>query len=326
MEQIRSKRAADRLARGATMSCRLLLLACAVMANVGGADRALAQNGAAVDVDSMVERANALRRTNRRARALDEIRRAAVLEPQRADVTQLHLLLQHEVHGSEAGAGVDYLTWSDRRPLWREHNLTVRKNTLRGPGIARVSRLARFGSIDQKIDVELYPAFPGGYGVVAFGASAGELYPRTMLSAELYRMLLARLEGSLGYRRLNFTNPVDLSTASLGRYVSDYLLGARAYHASGGATGTTVSLSARRYLADDGRYVGAHASAGSIREDLTRASDADLRSSRSIGAEAHFIVRSRWLITARQSLGRDQLRAGGSATFHSTQLQLGARF
>lgn len=326
MGQVRAQRAAERVVRGAVMSRRMVLVATVVLASGIGVERAHAQNGSAPDVDSIVARANLLRRTNRKAHALEEIRLGATLAPQREDVTQLRRLLEHEVHGAELGAGMDYTKWDDGRDSWREPNLTLRQNTRRGPGIARASRLARFGVVDEKFELEVYPAFPGGYGAIAFGASDGELYPRTLVSAELYKMLLARLEGSLGYRRLNFPSHVDLTTASLGRYVSDYLLGARVHHATGGARGTATSLSARRYLADDGRYVGMHASAGSIREHLASVSDFDVRASQSVGAEAHFIVKSRWLITVSQSLGRDELRAGGMVTFHATQLQFGARF
>jgi YaiO family outer membrane protein len=311
------------------MSWRTMLVGAAMLASMVAVERVHAQEGggsAAVDVDSLVARANMLRRTNRKAHALEEIRRAGALAPQRADVAQLRGLLQHDVHGSEVGGGVDYIKWDDGRPLWRERNLTLRRNTLRGPGIARVSRLSRFGVVDQKYEVELYPAFRSGYGVLAFGASAGELYPRTSMTAELYKTVLAQLEGSLGYRRLNFPDPVDLATASLGTYVDAYLFGARVQHATGGARGTAMSLSARRYVADEGGYVGAYARAGSIREDLARVSDFGVQSSRSIGAEAHLILKTRWLVTATQSLGRDVLRGGGRAAFHTTQLQLGARF
>ncbi len=308
------------------MRWRTLVAAAALMASVTGVAPAGAQSDSAVDVDSLVARANMLRRTNRKAYALTEIRRAAALAPDRRDVSQLRRLLEHEVHGTEVAAGIDYQQWNDARSLRREHHLALRKNTLRGPGVARVSRLARFGIVDEKIEVELYPAFPGGYGAVAFGASDGDLYPRTLMSAELYRTLMAAVEGSIGYRRLNFPRPVDIATVSVGRYVRDYLLGARVYHASGGARGTAASLSVRRYLADDGRYVGARANAGSIREDLASASDFAVTSSRSIGAEAHFIIKSRWLVTASQSLGRDEIRAGSGAVFHATRLHLGARF
>lgn len=308
------------------MSRRSLLVACVLMAGISVSGRAHAQNGRAPDVDSLIARVNLLRRTNQKARALTAIRYAATLAPNRADVAQLHAVLQHEVHGSEVAGGIEYQRWDDRRQRWLEPSLAVRRNTLRGPGIARVSRLARFGLVDQKIEVELYPAFSGGYGAIAFGVSDGELYPRTLMSLELYRTLLSRLEGSVGYRRLNFSNPVDLTTASLGHYVSDYLLRARVHHATGGARGTAVSVSGRKYIGDEGGYVGANASGGSIREHPASISDFDVRSTRSMGAEAHFIVKSRWLITAGQMLGRDEQRVGGGVMLQTTQLQLGMRF
>lgn len=301
------------------------LFVCAAVLADGGAARA--QDARVEDVDAIVARATMLRRLNRKAEALAGVRRAAVLAPERQDVAQLRAQLEQEVRGSEAMVGFDYQSWDDAREAWREPRLSFRKNTARGPVIARASRVERFGLSDEKLELELYPAFHGGYGALAAGvASNGDLYPRSTFSAEVFKTLPAQLEASVGFRRLNLVSRVNISTASLGSYIREYFLGARIHHVTGGASGTAVSMSARRYLADDGEYIGAHASAGSVREGLRTASDFGVRRSRSLGLDAMLVVRRRWLVTMRQSFGRDQLASGASTPFLTLDVSLGARF
>ena len=306
---------------------RVLRAAIVVLMTVSGASGARAQRSAGGDADGMMERATVLRRLNLKARALALMDTAAVVAPERADVRGFRDLLEHEVHGADATLGMNYTAWDDGRDSWREPVLAVRRNTARGPVIGRLARLSRFGLNDDQIAVEGYPAFRGGYGAlgVSYGVN-GTLYARTALSAELFKSLPADLEGSFGYRRLNFPSRVAVATGSIGKYYREYLFGARVNGVRGGAIGTSALLSGRRYFTDDGQFVGAFVTAGSVREDLRSAADLNANTSRSVGTDAQLVVKGRWLVNARGEVGREQPRAGGASVFTSLNVSVGVRY
>lgn len=329
MEQVRSQRPPGGTGpgRGVTPFRGAVQGVMAVLAAVSVAAGALAQAPAARDADTMMERATALRRLNLKARALALMDTAALVAPERADVHAFRELLEHEVHGADATLGVNYTGWDDGRDPWREPQLALRRNTARGPAIVRLSRLSRFGLHDEQIALEGYPAFRGGYA--ALGASVGtngRLYARSALAAELFESLPAAFEGSLGYRRLNFPSHVSVITGSIGKYYDEYLFGARVNGVRGGATGTSASLSGRRYFTDDGQFVGAFVTAGSVREDLRSAADLSASGSRSGGAEAQLVVKRRWLVNARGEVGRERVPGGGASVFTSLNVSVGVRF
>jgi YaiO family outer membrane protein len=279
------------------------------------------------DVDILIARATTLRRLNQKAKALTLMERAATLAPDRADVGVLRALLVQEVRGSEAALGAEYTDWDDGRAPWREPRVAFRQNTTRGPIVARLAHAQRFGVRDDRLDVELYPAFRDGYGSIGVAAgSTGKLYPRSALTGELFTSLPGQWEASAGYRRMNFADAVNIVTGSAGKYYREFLFSARLNHVTGGASGTAASFVSRRYLGDDGQFVGALVNTGSIRESLQSTADLGATSSNSIGAEAMIIRQSRWVVTMRGLVGREESAAGATSAFRSINVSLGARF
>jgi YaiO family outer membrane protein len=330
MEQVRPKRAEGGSRRRVPMmrrswSIRLALVAlvplCAV-ADVASAQRATTSG---TDVDAIVASALSLRRQNRRPEAAAAMRRAVTLAPGRADVRWWRDLLEHEVHGTEAMVGMNERTWGRQLAEWREAQLSLRQNTTVGPLVARVSHVERGALRDDRLEVEAYPAFRGGYAAIGAGfARDATVYARTTVMGEVFKSLSERIEASVGYRRLNFDDPVDVLTGSLGAYHRDFLIGMRVSHVTQG--GTSVVASTRRYLADDGQYVGLFAGTGTVPVLMLTPPDFETRSSREVGAEALFIIRSRWVLTGRASIGREGLLAGGTTTVSSVQVGTGLRF
>lgn len=233
----------------------------------------------------------------------------------------------HDTHGREAVLGINYEGWDDHRDPWREVYVAVRQNTAYGPAIGRLSELSRFGLHDDKIELEAYPSFHGGYASFGLGYAANAtLYARSTFSMEVFKALPAHVEGSFGYRRLNFTSPVDLFTGSIGEYYQAWLFGARVNHATGGVSGTSSMLSARRYFGDDGPHLGVQLSSGSIREDLRAQTDLAAVSSRSVVGEGVFLIRTRWMLTTRAGIGRDDA-SGGRSSFRTVgSMGFGVRF
>lgn len=227
---------------------------------------------------------------------------------------------------SEAHAAVNQRTWDQGLPTWREAQVGLRQNTTIGPVIARFSHLERAGLVDDKVELEAYPQFRGGYLALGAGlAPEADLYPQSTLSGELFVRLPAQLELSGGYRRMNFSSPVDIVTGSLGAYVKQYLVMARVNQVLHNG-GTAGMFTARRYFGEDGAYLGLVGTTGTLPFAIRTRTDFDVRSSRSIGADAVMVLQSRWVVMAQASVGNDEVPVGGSTAVTAWGLGFGVRF
>ena len=278
------------------------------------------------DVDSAIARATTLRRQNRRPEAAAVIKQARAMAPDRADVRALSDLLEHDLHGGDVLLGVDYRTWRRQLPDWREGSLDARQNTVLGPLVARGSHVERGALRDERVELEAYPAFPNGYLALGAGVSTNHtVYARTTASAELFGMLTDRVEGSFGYRRMNFDRGIDLLGGSVSAYAGQFLLGTRVTQVLSDG-GTSVQLSARRFLSDDGQYVGAKIATGSVPVSLRTPTDFEVRFSQSASAEARFVLRGLVLLSAEGELGREGLSGGESSEYSVIRVGVGLRY
>jgi YaiO family outer membrane protein len=277
------------------------------------------------DVDALLERAWTLRRENDRAAALVAVEQAAAIAPDRVDVRELQELLAYEVRGWEAGLGLDHVAWRRGRPAWWETHGYLRKNTAWGAGIARGSHAERAGSQDDELELELYPGLRAGYVALGVSVSAdAALYARSSVSAELFRSVTSRLEASVGWRRFDVGPALNIFTGSVGLYQGDYLFGARVHQIV--HDGTSVTLSARRYLTSQGEYVGARMSVGSTPAEVRSTTDFDVQSSRSLGAEAQLLFGARWVLRVQVTGGREELPPTPATAYWSGSLEIAARF
>jgi len=320
---------------------RTLAMACAALAACTiAATRAAAQSGvelqalrhgappapAKLDVDSAIARASELRRHNRRAAAAEVMRQAVAAAPDRLDARRLFDQLQQELHGGEVLVAANYKSWRTQLPEWKEGVVALRQNTPFGAAIVRGSHLERAAVGDDQIQVEAYPAFPHGYLALGGGvATRATLYAHTTASAELYGSLTDNVEGSVGYRRMNFTNAVDMLGGSLGTYLGNNLLAARVTHVANDG-GTSVLLSARRFLSDDGQFLGVRFATGNVPVEFRTPTDFAVRFSQSAGAEMRVFLGGVVVLSVDGELGRDGLAAGGSSEYGAVRVGLGVRY
>lgn len=278
------------------------------------------------DVDSAMARATLLRRQNRKAEAERVMVRAAEVAPDRADVRALRDLLRQEVHGGEAMLGAEVKSWREQLPEWREGIASVRQNTAAGPVVARVSRVERNILSDERLEVEAYPAFPHGYLALGAGLATGAtVYARTTASAEVYGSLTNQVEASVGYRRMNFDTGIDMIGGSLGAYAGTFLLGVRGSRVLRGG-GSSVMLSTRRFVGDEGAYVGATLATGSVPVDLRTPTDFAVRFNQAASLEGRVNLLRHLLLTAEGELGREGLLAGGSSPYSAMRVGIGVRY
>jgi len=342
MEQVRAQRAPARHgAGGGLMRARrtiaaacVALVACTIAAPRASAQLAEQQglrHGAPqaaprFDVDSAIARASVLRRHNRRAAAAEVMRQAVAAAPDRADARHFFDQLQQELHGGEALVAVNYKSWRTQLPEWKEGAVALRQNTPFGAAIVRGSHLERAAVGDDKVEVEAYPAFPHGYLALGGGvATHATLYAKTSASAEAYGSLTDHLEGSFGYRRMNFASGVDMLGGSLGAYLGNNLLATRVTHVANDG-GTSVLLSARHFFGDAGQSFGIRFATGSVPVEFRTPTDFAVRFSQSGGAELRVFVKDLIVLSADGEIGRDGLAMGGSSGYGAVRVGLGVRY
>jgi YaiO family outer membrane protein len=280
----------------------------------------------AFDVDSAMARATLLRRQNRKAEAERVMAKAVAAAPARADARALHDLLAHEVRGGEAVIGADVKSWREQLAEWREATAAIRQNTGAGPVLARWSRVERGLLSDDRLEVEAYPAFPHGYLALGAGlATEGTVYANNTASAELFGSLTDQVEASVAYRHMQFDSGVDMVGGSLGAYLGPFLLGSRVTHVLRDG-GTSLVVSARRFVGDEGASVGAKLATGSVPVELRTPTDFAVRFSQAVSLDAKAYVLSRLVLAVEGELGRDGLAAGGSSEYSAARVGIGIRY
>ena len=317
------------MSRIATAARRALALACIAAASASSQQMRQVRKQSmtpAYDVDSAMARAAMLRRQNRKAEAERVMAKAVAAAPSRADARALHDLLVHEVRGGEALVVADVKSWREQLPEWREGGAALRQNTGVGPVVARWSRVERGIASDDRLEVEAYPAFPHGYLALGAGlATEGTVYANNTASAELFGSLTDQLEASVAYRHMQFDSGVDMVGGSLGTYLGPFLLGSRVTHVLRDG-GTSVVLSARRFVGDEGASVGAKLATGSVPVELRTPTDFTVRFSQAVSLDAKAYVLSRLVLAVEGELGRDGLAAGGSSEYSAARVGIGLRY
>jgi YaiO family outer membrane protein len=232
---------------------------------------------------------------------------------------------QWRERGSEVSIVGDYIGWDEDRPAWREGQFAARHNTRHGAGVIRLSHVERGSFSDNRVELEAYPLFSGGYAALTLGfAGDGNVYARSTMSAEAYGTV-GPLESSFGVRRMNFANSLTILTGSLGVYHRDYLFGARVNHVLD--AGTLVAMTALRYFeSEPEQYIGVQLAAGTVPAEFRTATDLDVMDSRSAALEAQLVFRSRWVLRARAEGGREKLEGRDASMFSAATLGIGVRF
>jgi YaiO family outer membrane protein len=234
------------------------------------------------------------------ARARTELQRVLAAEPANADaraalanVEQWSRRLPDPTR--EAMIGIDYEEAAEDD--WLQLHAGLRAGLL----IARLWHGERDGARDQQAEVELYPRVSrDSYAYLTAAVSTESvLYPEWRVGAEYYANVGRGFEASLGYRRLQFDDGIDLFTGSLGKYAGNWLFQGRVYRAD---VDTSWQASARRYVGDRGGYVGLRY--GVTRDEIRTGTDLLAFDEPQLGVEGRMVTATRWTWTARAGVSR----------------------
>lgn len=140
-----------------------------------------------------------------------------------------------------------------------------------GTLIARLNHATFRGFARQQAELDWYPEFKNGdYAYLNFGLSSGRIFPGLRTGFEYYHGFYKIMEGSLGFRNLNFKgNSVMILTGSLGAYVGSFYLAMRPYIIpKGDVYGRTLDFTIRRYFQNADNFVGVNYGFGKSPDDI----------------------------------------------------------
>lgn len=179
--------------------------------------------------------------------------------------------IRDNVSKNRIGVKYDYIYFDKQFPQpWQYLSLDYSYQSKVGSVTARLNYANRFGKDALQYEVEAYPIFSRrfyGYVNVAHSSDAG-VFPRWKLGGSLFANLPSAYEAELGVRHLSFDNSTFIFTAYIGKYIRNFLFGARTYLSPGnGTVSATYNFSARYYYGGVDDFVGANAGVGISPDD-----------------------------------------------------------
>jgi YaiO family outer membrane protein len=153
---------------------------------------------------------------------------------------------------------------------WHLVSMGYSRYTKAGSFSANVNYARRFASNGWQGELEAYPHISKTfYSYVSFGYSPGaSVFPKYRAGFSLYANLPRSYEAEAGIRYLHFDNFTYVYTLYLGKYCSNFLLGARTYVTPGsGGSSQSYSVLARYYLKGANDYLGITVGSGISPDD-----------------------------------------------------------
>ena len=186
-------------------------------------------------------------------------------DPEHAEAQKL--LKELLARRSNNAVAVDYAySWfSNTFTPWHRTSVEYRRNLPFGPVIGRVNHAYMFDRSALQGEVDAYPKINSlTYTYLNVGVSDGKVFPNFRFGTELYRLLPANFEASLGMRGLYFTETdVYIYTAQIGNYLPGYWLSLRGFlTAIEGQFNYTGLLVGRKYFGSKDHYFSLYASSG----------------------------------------------------------------
>lgn len=163
---------------------------------------------------------------------------------------------------NKIGIAYDYTTFDKQfSDPWHIVGLDFSTRTKIGSVVGRINYANRFASNGVQYEMDAYPKINKTfYSYISFGYSDNVgVFPKYRAGFSLYANLPKSYEAEAGVRYLYFSSSNLIYTAYIGKYISNWLLGARTY-LSGGSTSISQSynINARYYYgsgADDFIFV-----------------------------------------------------------------------
>jgi YaiO family outer membrane protein len=275
------------------------------------------------DGNFLYKKARATNKSGNSQKATDLLNQILAADPSNKDAANLLLSIRMDKMVNKLTFNYWTYTFSDDNP-WDFGSVSYgRKTKTFGTVTLRYNYAKRFQNDGHQIEIDAYPAIAKGiYMYFSTAISNQKNFPYTRLSMEPYFKLPASFEFSVGFRYLNFddnrivtfdANKVMIYTGTIGKYYGDYWFSIRPYLVPGKeAWSKSVSLTARRYLADADSYLSLVVGTGVSPDEKLYAFDPRiyyLKSNRiSLEYQQKFV--SRFFLNCGTGYSREEIQAG----------------
>jgi YaiO family outer membrane protein len=191
---------------------------------------------------------------------LETLNQLTELKSTETDVRLLIERLNDIAAVNTVGVSYEYLHFQNQFPdPWHLVSFSYGRKTKIGSVTGRVNYANRFGNSGYQYEVDAYPRFSKtfySYMSVGYSNDVG-IFPAWRAGFSLYANLPAAYEAELGVRYLYFSDPTFVYTVYAGKYISNFLLGARAYITpSNNTVSQSYNVSARYYFGAVSDYIG----------------------------------------------------------------------
>jgi YaiO family outer membrane protein len=206
------------------------------------------------DPDVLYSDARALIDLKRPREAAEVLEHVLQLDPGNKDAIRLRRGLGQNAVGTELWMEEYHEWFSDGIGNRAETQISLKQDTDLGALVGRFSNSEAFGLVSNQVDFDFYPGLrKGTYLYLNAGFSWDtKLYPQYRVGSDIYQTLGHGFEGTVGYRRLGFSTPVNIYTAALSKYQGDWLFTGRGYFTPNIAgTSESFQLIARRYFGEN---------------------------------------------------------------------------
>lgn len=232
---------------------------------------------------------------------------------------------------NSAAIGLTYDRYGDDLEDWQKMSLEYRRHTSGGPIIGRLNMGHRFELTDYQGEIDYWPEYnENWYSYFNVGLSGGDLFPEFRGGAELYRALPQGFETSFGFRYLKFSeDDVIILTASVGKYIGNWLLIARPYFTpQDSGVSSSFTFLARRYLGNPDTFaslLGGFGFSPDERRFLDGQADNRFQKSRYIGVRTNYLVQNQFELFGEVKLTWQEFPFTENFTTIST-FEMGGRF
>jgi len=160
---------------------------------------------------------------------------------------------------NQIGVDYEFVDFENRfDDPWHLASIDYSRSTKLGSIIGRLNYANRFTSNGTQVVIDAYPSISNTFYAYLSGgiSSSGSIFPDYRLGASLFANLPASFEGELGFRMLSFDEETWIYTASVGKYISNFLVNARTYLTPGDQDiSHSYSLNVRYYIAGADDYL-----------------------------------------------------------------------
>lgn len=235
--------------------------------------------------------------------------------------------LQRLKRNNAVGVTYDYDSFQGDISPWNTFSIYGRTRTnLTGTLIARVTQSSRFDGSGTLFELDAYPSLgENAYAYVNIGGSGASFFPNFRFGASIYYSLPKAWEVEGGYRYLKFSDPTNIYTASVGKYVGNWWINLRGnlIPSTGNSIGTSANLQARYYFKTGEDYFSIQLSSGVSPDEETRDPTQLLNSYRArVGYQQ--LLTSRFMIYGFTGYSRDEL--GPDRFRNNLNLSLGVEY